>query len=155
MKITSICNKTRNEDLVLLEKRLKAKLPKSFREFLLTYNLCKIEPNVFLIDSNKGDNVVRHFFGICPDYEWGDLQYAWISYSDRVPSNLLPIGTDEDDSLVCLSITGIDYGKVYFWDRHQEVLDRKPDYSNLHLLADSFNSFLDKLENYSQSHEWI
>ena len=59
-----------------------------------------------------------------------------------MPSNLLPIGTDEDDSLVCLSITGIDYGKVYFWDRHQEVLDRKPDYSNLHLLADSFNSFL-------------
>jgi hypothetical protein len=53
--------------------------------------------------------------------------------------------------LICISIQGDDYGKVYFWDHNWEVTEGEPDYSNVHPLADSFTEFLGKL--YSSEYE--
>lgn len=147
LQITSLCEKVTNSSVEEFEREIGTKLPEDYRKFLLDYNAAEIRPNIFWIEDEKEENGIRYFLGICED-EWYDLTANKNNYRERVPPNLLPFASDEDSSLVCISIEGDDYGRIYFWDRHQEGFDNKPDYRNVHLLADSFSNFLKKLENY-------
>jgi hypothetical protein len=148
VQITSLCPAVTQAELQVFEHELGAEFPKDYLDFLLVHNGAKVKPNCF-VWNNKGHrnyNIVRYLFGLC-ELEWCSLRAYQKDYSSRMPANLLPIGTDEDSSNICLSISGDDYGKVYFWDRHFEVLDGIPDNSNLFLLADSFTEFIDSLKN--------
>lgn len=60
-----------------------------------------------------------------------------------VPSNLIPIGVDPADSLICLTISEQD--KVYFCDMDyfEEDNELKNDYVNL--ISENFTLFLNSL----------
>ncbi|MBZ0284878.1 MAG: SMI1/KNR4 family protein [Anaerolineae bacterium] len=107
------------------ETQLNIQLPPDYRLFLLEHNGGKPKSQTFFISAEQGEDILRYFLGI--------------------PQNFLPIGVDTFGNLICLSIAGDDYDKVYFWDHDWEVTEGTPDYSNVYLLADSFDSFLNKL----------
>lgn len=127
------------------ERYLGMPLPADYRRFLLEHNGGKPTPNVFLISAEKrSEDIVDFFLG---------LKAARISFSleeyasrrkDHLPSNLISIARDPGHNAICLSLEGVDVGKVYFWDADFGVVGA-PDYSNLYLLADSFDEFLSKL----------
>jgi hypothetical protein len=71
---------------------------------------------------------------------------------------MIPIAGDGGAGQICLGIKGDDLGKVFYWDMANEPLDEETyleDYGepmpaeakrqNVHLVADSFDEFLDQL----------
>jgi len=127
------------------EAQLNVQLPPDYRIFLLKHNGGKPKPQTFFISAEQGDDLLRYFLGIPPVLEFYNIYDYVKTYRGRIPQNFLPIGEDYLANLVCLSIAGDDYGRVYFWDHDWEVTESTPDYSNVYLLADSFDSFLNKL----------
>jgi hypothetical protein len=156
-EITRLSDPITDTELQIFENELGAVLPSDYREFLLTHNCAKVKPNCFMMDDrkgyNEGYNSVRHLFGIC-NIGWCSLRDHQKEYAgERMPANLLPIGVDGDSSYVCLSIAGIDRGTVYFWDRHFEVFDREPDYSNVFFVAEWFTVFITGLKSCDELRE--
>lgn len=113
-------------------------LPSDYREFLLTTNGGKPEPGAFQLALRSGpytDSVVHWFHAL-----GHDLESTADEMARRVPPELLPIASDPGGNLVCLGVAGDARGKVYFWDHEHE---RYPTgWSNVDLVADSFNAFL-------------
>jgi hypothetical protein len=79
-------------------------------------------------------------------------------YHGRIPKNMIPIASDYNGNLFCLSIMGADAGKVFFWDASREPVPEDyieegvpiPDdleYSNVLLVADSVHDFLNRLHS--------
>jgi SMI1 / KNR4 family (SUKH-1) len=76
-----------------------------------------------------------------------------------MPETIIPIGDDGIAGQICLGIKGAEAGKVYYWDQQNEPLDeedyledygepRPPEamFQNVHLIAESFEDFLRRLE---------
>ena len=125
------------------------KLPKSYKDFILSTNGGTPDKTIFFMrDGREGE--IRNFFGIVPDYGRGLLERIKM-FSGRIPKNMLPIANDSGGNLVLLSVSGSDYGKFYFWDHNWEAEEGKvPDYSNLTLIADSFDEFINGLKDESE-----
>lgn len=67
------------------------------------------------------------------------------TYSARIPDNMFPIANDDLGNLI-LVVKRPERGKVYFWDHEMEVAEGEiPDYSNLTLISDSFDDFINSL----------
>jgi hypothetical protein len=112
----------------------------------LANNGGKPKPGKFSVDIDgfKNTTIIQRFLGFHDTDAYSFSRYLKI-YENRLPDNLLPIATELSVNLICLSINGDDFGIVYFWDHDWEVTEGKPDYSNVHFLADSFTKFLNKL----------
>ncbi len=133
-------------DILRLEQELRAELPRDYRSFLLAHNGGTPDPDVFIIGGDPEDeDVVSQFLGI-QQGEYEDLFNLLGVFRGRIPDNLLPVARDPFGNLICLSITGENRGKVYFWDHEEEAMEGEvPDYRNVSWIADSFKSFLDSL----------
>ena len=135
------------QDLIQVETRLNRALPKEYRDFLTAHNGGRPEPNAFPIYNNPSDDQgLVHNFMCIKDGDIYDL-LTWVDrYRDRVPSNFLPIAKDPGGNLICLSISGEDLGKVYFWDHEEEAATGQiPGYDNVYPVANSFQEFLSSL----------
>jgi hypothetical protein len=89
--------------------------------------------------------MVDKFFGIHAGEYNRLLHYArW--RGQRVPADLLPIGRDPGGNLICISITGPNQGKIYFWDHEEEVEEgQPPGYDNVYFVAGSLPALLASL----------
>lgn len=136
-----------SEDIVeAVAQGLVIKLPKSYKKFLVEVNGGIPKNSGFRFKDDSNGSLLSGFYGIVPDRYYNLLFYCGV-YSSRVPSNTLPIAGDQLGNIILLSVKGQDYGKVYFWDHEREADEGEtPDYSNLSLVADSFEEFLEKLE---------
>ncbi len=139
--------------LSCLEKYWEIKIPKRYRDFLLEFN--GGYPKERLEFSFKGSNdgsVLSAFLGITPQ-EHNDLLNHLKIYNNRIPKNTLPIGYDTFGNLILIAAKGQDYGKIYFWD-HEREADASDgevaNYSNLTLIADSFEEFINGLKDESE-----
>ena len=139
--------KLRDEVLAELEQKLQVRLPQQYKEFLRKYNGGKPVPNVFAIKGNPYDSrgMIQHFLGVSEGNYRDILKQATV-FRDRVPSDLLPVARDPGGSLICLAVSGENYGKIYFWDREDEVEEgEEPDYRNVYFIANSFDELLENL----------
>ncbi len=139
--------------LKCLEKYLSIKFPVSFRNFLLKFNggrpCCRLEFNFY---NSEDGSVLAAFLGITPQENY-DLLNNLKNYQDIIPSNTVPIAYDTFSNLVLLSVKGQDYGKIYFWDHERGANTDNgevADYSNLTLIADSFEEFISSLKSYEE-----
>ena len=57
----------------------------------------------------------------------------------------MPIARDPGGNQILLAFAGPNEGKVYFWDHEEEPA--MPNYSNCHLIADSFREFIEGLHD--------
>lgn len=123
------------------------KLPQSYRLFLLENNGGKPFKKIFNFKNKDDGSCIDEFFGIIKNFN-NNLLLKQKYLSNRVPENTIPIGRDAYGNFILLSIKGTDRGKVYFWDHESEASEgEKPDYSNLTLIADNFDEFINSLHD--------
>lgn len=131
-------------------------LPTAYKEFLIKYNGGCPLSNCFSFKNRPNEgSFVDGFFGIRKDPNNNLLMNIKL-YEGRIPSNFLPIGDDPGGNLILLSVKGSDRGKIYFWDHDLEAdpnLNEIPDYSNLTLIADSFDEFIKGLYSEDETEE--
>ena len=87
---------------------------------------------------------IQHFFYNSEDYV-ANFFSKNIMFKNRIPGNMCAIASSPSGNLFLLSVKGDDYGKVYFWDHEMET--EPADYSNLTLIADSFDEFINNLKS--------
>lgn len=122
-------------------------LPKSYKKFLINTNGGRSRKKYFFFKEQENGSVLTDFFGILKDYNTNILlKYKYVGI--RVPFNTLPIASDCFGNLILIAVKGAEYGKVYFWDHDWEAEDGViPDYSNLTLIADNFDEFINNLKS--------
>ncbi len=137
------------EDILSLEKEIGYSLPADYANFLLHYGGFGTEDYVsftYLEENPRDDEkgLLDVFFGILPGDGY-DLIKNYNCYKDRIPQNLLPIA-DSCGNVVCISLAGDNKDCVYLWDHNDEEMVENPGYSNVYLLAHSFDEFINSLE---------
>ena len=133
------------ETVKLFESFTDFNLTQGYRSFLLQYNGGRPVPNCFNFFSGEEGSSVNCFFSINRGNS-NDLVKCIKNFSSRVPSESLPIGRDGFGNIICLILKGPNREQVYFWDHEFEKNDdEEPDYSNMTLIANSFDDFLDGL----------
>ena len=135
-----------------LENEINCTLPIDYQIFLLNFGCIAFEDYVsfsFLEPYSGGDRgSLSVFFGVIPGASY-DLIVNYHNYQSRMPYNFLPIANDPGGNVVCLSLKGNDKGVVYFWDHNEEEMvheGEEPGYSNVYLLANCFDDFINSLE---------
>jgi hypothetical protein len=143
--------KIKKENIDVLENKLSLTLPDPYKEFLLKNNGGRPKPNIaFPIHGWKNNErgYVHYFFGIdfvSEGYKY-DLEEEYLIYKDRIPRNLIPIGSTEFGDVIALSMFGSDRENVYIWDHEKE--HSPPTYRNIYKIANSFSAFVESLHYY-------
>jgi len=145
--------KINSSNIAELEEYVGLTFPLEYKKHLLQYNGGQCEPNVFSFFENgkKTDSCIDYFLAIY-DGEYDNLkEYIKILKIDekRLPSHILPIADDPGGNLICISCGNNDFGYIYFWDHEKEVdysVEDDSNYSNLYLIAKSFNQFIEELK---------
>lgn len=122
-------------------------LPSVYRNFLIKNNGGEPEKDVFCFKEKKTGSDIRSFLCIFPDNNSNLLNYIK-TYKGRIPDNMFPIAYDSFGNLILIGVKNPNRGKIYFWDHDMETdpsQGEKPDYSNMTLIADSFEEFIDGL----------
>ena len=139
--------------LVLLErfeKRIGAKLPEQYREFLICHNGGTPVPSSFVISRKKGEDSIQQFYGLNYGPTYQRLNELYDLYVDRIPSYVIPIGNDDFGNNICIGIKGKNKGKVFFSEYYiQGGILKRLLLGGVTLISDSFNEFLNSL------FEWI
>lgn len=136
-----------------IEQFVGIKFPDQYKEHLLQHNGGQCSPNVFKFNENGiwTESCIDWFLAIY-NGEYDSLKNYIQTYKieqKRMQSHLLPIAHDPGGNLICISCGGEDNGFIYFWDHENEInyvdLDDK-EYSNLYLIAKTFNEFINGLK---------
>jgi hypothetical protein len=133
-------------EVQVVERFIGVELPKNYLEFVSAYGgFAPCASARFPLDPSSGDRegILAHFMGIGHPRLTSNLLENCKTYRGRIPANLLPIAHDPGGNVICLSLSGNDKGNVYFWDKDYER--EPPDYSNLYLIAKTFDDFIDFL----------
>ncbi len=130
------------------------KFPQEYKVHLLKYNGGKCSPNIFkFIENGKLTNSNIDWFLAIYDGVYDNLKNEIeIMKIDekRLPVQIIPIAHDSGGNLICISCGGQDEGYIYFWDHENEVdysISNDNDYSNLYLISEDFNSFIEGLSD--------
>ena len=142
--------------LTAIEKKYSIRLPKDYRDFMLEKNGGIPDPNSVCRKRSKTPSLdCRYLFSV--DSE--DFLEDWISRyeemkgddKDALPKQLIPIGIDSSNCVLCLSVSGNNSGKVYYFGES----------AGFKLLADSFAQFLSQFAEYPDENpeikisEWV
>ena len=146
--MTEVAHELAAEDIKILEANLKITLPSNYKNFLLKYNGGKPNPDCFPIEGLKNNPYggVRLFFGIDRDIQSNNIDWNYDVMRGRLPTGLLPIASNGSGDILCLALSDVDEGKLYFWDYYGE--QNPPTFDNLYFIANSFGEFLDSLFEY-------
>jgi hypothetical protein len=127
--------------LAAFESRFGITLPDEYRHFLIQTNGGVPNRQVF-----DGNYLVRVFFGLHRGPRPERLQWACRTYGGRMPSEIIPVGSDPFGNVFCVGVREGYQGKVYFWSHEQEGDEDEPaTWDNVRPIAESFNSFLEGL----------
>ena len=125
------------------------KLPKDYREFIINYNGGVTKKKYFKSKNGDKEAILDYLFGLINDFNNDISMNLLMDFKDvggRYPSSMIPIGDTVGGDRILLSIKNKDRGKIYFWDHEIESEeDEEPDYSNLTLIADNFDEFINGL----------
>jgi len=133
-----------SQDLEAFENEYDINLPEDYKEFLLLNNGGKPSKRRFMTADGSITSSVMLFLPISKgtDSNLGSF-YDKYCRSKIVPSNLIPIGVDPADSLICLTISEQD--KVYFCDMDYFEEDNELKDEYVKLISEKFTFFLNSL----------
>lgn len=150
-EMTKTGPKLSEDDLIKLEKQLGFVFPSPYRKFLLAYNGGQPNPEFFEVPGWRyKQSLVNELKGIIPGGEYVDLEEDIELMEGRLPRGFIPIGDDPGGNMIVISLNGPTRGKIYFFDHENEPdvsTDNLEDYTNLYLLADDFDTFLNNLKH--------
>jgi cell wall assembly regulator SMI1 len=142
-------------ELQQLQAGLGRPLPEDYQRFLLLHNGGRADPPAFALRWNDASLAKRFPKGLihvmfCIDASSAsDLMRNLASYRERIPADTLPIGMDPGGNILLLGLAPPHTGRVLFWVQDHEVAwedGETPDFSNVGLAAQSFNEFLQLLD---------
>jgi hypothetical protein len=116
--------------------------PVQYRDFLLEYNGGNVRPNVFKISDDEGETALNTLYGLDIDESYDELSSVFDSLYGEIPDEFISIGDDSGGNQICLGISGEYVGKIYIFLHNIEPTEEM---SNMFLISDSFDSFLDSL----------
>jgi hypothetical protein len=134
----------RESDITNFEKNNALKLPEDYKNFMLQYNGGYPMPNSFKI-KKYGASMMDCFYGINAKTDIRDMEYNKKIYKKRVPKEFLIIGADQLGNLILIGIKDKYINKIYFWWHEEESDTDEPVYTNIYMIADNFNTFLNSL----------
>ncbi len=139
-KIIKSNKKLEIESIKELEEKYNIILPIQYKNFLLKYNGGYPEFSLFKISEKQREDIVNVFYGVNNEY---DNIAQYLDYlEDIIPKEFIPIADDPSGNQICLGISGIYVGKIYFLI-HDMYSDEKMD--SLIFLANSFDEFFHNL----------
>jgi SMI1-KNR4 cell-wall len=138
------------ERIQQVEREIGQNFSSDYTDFLLYFGVIGFENYVdfpVLEPCSKGEIMsVSCFFGILPGESY-DLVVEYETYRDQIPIDAFPIANDACGNVICIQNYG-NIEKVYFWD-HEDYSAHDPEkssgYSNVYLLANSFDEFINSL----------
>ncbi len=155
MKITTENRPIDEMSIHKFEKEIGHELPDDYKNFLLAHNGGEPEFYIFSKNNELGKIVLNTFYGLNIDDDYDDLLNVYHSLKDRIPSQFIPIGDDPGGNQFLLGISSPYNGKIYFWDHNTELenydFTKNELPKNLYKLADSFDEFLNQLEEDTES----
>lgn len=131
-----------------LEIDFEIKLPNEYREFLLKYNFCKVDPKDFdftLPNENIEGSSIDFFYGLNTNKDnlYQSLRFAYSTFQGRMPAVFKPIGSDPFGNQI---IINLEHGSIWFWDHEMEMDEGKePTMENIYFITPNFNLFLNSL----------
>ena len=132
------------QELHQLQRTLGFVLLPSYAAFLQRFNGAIPETNIFEIPGLTAS--ISSFLGRSPQ-PLDDLEATYQTYFDRLPEQTMPVALAAGGNLIVLNMNT---GKVYFWDHENEAAPgEQPSYSNMHLLAETFDDFMESLMPYN------
>jgi len=143
-----------DSDIRNVEKELNIKFPEDYKQHLLKHNgghpIKNRYPMIECIDNDPNNNTADiDWFLAIYDGEYDNFLKDYNTFKiwqKRMPDELIPIGCGSGGDQICISVKGNNYGKVYFWNHDWECEEgEEPDYSNVHLIANSFTEFINSL----------
>ncbi|MDY6994535.1 MAG: SMI1/KNR4 family protein [Pseudomonadota bacterium] len=147
IRMTESEKKLTPHEIEKAEKTLNLQLPEEYKRFLLLYNGGHPEPGKFkyICDDHQNRSLVAWFLAI---YEGKAENFStfYKTYKGRIPEDTIAIARDPGGNLILLGIEAENRGKLFFWLQDFEVEEGEiPDYSNVCLIADSFDEFFNSL----------
>jgi hypothetical protein len=149
-------------EIAVFEKKIGESLPDDFREYMLKYNgggLLLDGKNIIVKidwqgkDPQEGGSgaFVEYFHEFSDDTSSGlEMNDCYQTFKDRIPDDTISIAHDPGGSLFLIGVKGKNRGKVFFWSRDYEDINKGPDgsptYDNVGFVSNSFKNFLEKLE---------
>jgi hypothetical protein len=127
------------------EKKIGVALPYDYRDFLSQFNGGEPSPEGFWIVQEEDGSNVHEFLGLHNGPKWLSLDGTKNSELG-IPESLLPIANDGLGNMVCLKITGNDFGAVFFVDHDQHPFENRESFEGITKLKGSFSEFLSSLQ---------
>ncbi len=148
MKINNSGSQLTGDIITEVEKQLKIKLPKDYKDFMIKHNGGRPEEDwgFDFIETGSGDttsSLICDFATISNEYNSLQNGYKNLVEAEEIPPGLLPIADDPGGNIIFLSVAEEDYGKVCFGNH--ELADPETGFLVMSLIADSFTEFIDKL----------
>ena len=127
-------------DIALLEDESRARLPDTYRQFLLLNNGGIPSPDIVDVTDAPGSPTdVQVFFGIGRHIESSDLFWNLRLIEERYPDrHILPIACDSMGNLFCLRTSNSGWFNVAYCDLSDPA-------GTLYEVAENFDAFLNKI----------
>jgi hypothetical protein len=139
--------------LVRFEATIGQQMPDDYRDFLIQcnggYGCGYVQFHGPTPEGHPADACVNHVGGFREE-TYFSLESAFENYQQyetRIPKDLIWIADDPFGNAICLGISGVHRGRVYFWDHEKEPDPDEWDgcvetAGNIELLANSFAEFM-------------
>jgi len=126
-------------------------LPDEYVKFLLTHNGGYIRPYAFYFDDEgiQELGLVNFFFGLISEESWYSLYENYQQSRQKLPERMLPIADTGVGNLICISLSGIDCGNIFYM--LHEIIPENED--NIRYVASSLTEFRDSLFEYIEDDE--
>ena len=146
-KMREIGRAVDDEDLRRLESETGTSLPQEYKDFLKQNNGGRPSPKFFPIKgfANNPIGQVLDFFGIDDQVKSCRLDWNHKTLLGKIPANMFAIACEDGGSLICLSLSGEDKGRIYYWDFYGQT--ERPSYENVYFVAETFHEFLASLHH--------
>jgi hypothetical protein len=135
------------DDIVDFERRIRCRLPDSYRRFLKENNGGRppLDADGIGIEHLPGGETdVGDFFGLTRSISSSNIDWNLKVHANRISDRLLPIARDSFGNIFCLSLDESDYGGVVYCDFDPTVHLGGAIY---YRVAPDFDSFLEKIRS--------
>lgn len=146
-----VINNTIQIDMIMkkiteFEEIIGTTLPSDYKNFILKIGDKKLEHCDFKTQDGFIESSILNMLPVIDEdsknlYE----QYELLNKGSKIPKTLIAIAIDPTETPICLCVNGKNKGKVYYWLREFEEDNFKPSYKNMHIIADTFQEFINKL----------
>lgn len=130
----------------------KMNLPNDYQQYLLKYNGGKPVPSDFHISNEQGISGIHVMYGLNDGPDWQSLRDCFFVFQGRMPSSVLPVGSDHFGNQIVISCAGGHRGSVWFWDHEQEAPWYRK-WSNMIRIANSWTDYLATLFEFIDPNE--